>query len=995
VGVSESDHVLGRLLVEQGLVTPERLQECFDELQRLSEEGMPSRLGDVLVRRGILSPAHFQATLRVDTPQTRPVATPGSTAVPIEVAKAPPEARFGKYVRTERLGAGGMGEVWKAWDTELARWVALKFLKGGNDDEIARFKREAQLAGALSHPHIAAIHDVGETRERHWIAMQFVAGKTLRDRGGKDSRPLAGWLRDAARAVQFAHDRGIVHRDLKPDNLMIADEHLYVMDFGLARSTEGASNLSVSGFVVGTPAYMAPEQARGEKVDGRADVYALGVTLYEMQAGRPPFQAENALDLLRKAQEEEAAPLEGELGTIAAMAMEKDPSRRYASAGELADDLERWLQGEPILARRASVVYRVRKKIAKRKAILIATGVGLALAAGLWLYFAPRLDRAERYREALDRVTAFTTTVSERPERRTQAGAEAVRALEAALAVDDRQMMAWIWLGRCRRVLGQDPSECWERALAVDPASGEALLERGRQRLELYRRQRGEIDSGHTSYREAVLFSPPRPETDAEAALRRSGEADLEGARKGGVAGHLASHLEALSAFGRADYAKAEEAATLYLNRAPWDAEAFLLRARARRFLRKYDEGLEDVRRALEVEPSEPTALILRALLYRDRRKVPEAEAAAREAVAAAPRDPLAAYTLGQVLLNAERLTEAEAAYTRATDLDPRFARAWCGRGWILHSLGRMGEAEALYGRAIELDPADGVSWNRRGHLRIQRQRPEEALADLDRGTALDRFDPAAALNRGAALRQLGRDAEAEAAYTEAIRRDSLFVVAWHNRALVRAGLGRSAEAEADLTQALTVDPKFAPALMQRSRLRSVRGDFSGAAEDAAESSALQEPKGNALIQLAYALAYAGRFADSLEAFRKVVADGKLEYAHFWIWLLETRLGRREEADAALRKHRKAREKEDWFALVADFLTGGREEGALLDAAAAVDPKTDREQRCEAYFYAGMRRLLLGNDREGARALFERSVATGVTNFVEHAGSRAELQRLK
>jgi hypothetical protein len=189
----------------------------------------------------------------------------GSKPVPREVEEALPSARFGKFVRTEKLGAGGMGEVWKAWDTELNRWVALKFLKGGDDEEIARFKREAQTAGALSHPNIAAIHEVGQAHERHYIAMQYIAGQTLKSFPRSDVRTVVGLVRDAAGALQYAHEQGVIHRDVKPENLMVVSRagshHLYVMDFGLARTVEGEK--SVSGSVVGTPVYMAPEQGRG------------------------------------------------------------------------------------------------------------------------------------------------------------------------------------------------------------------------------------------------------------------------------------------------------------------------------------------------------------------------------------------------------------------------------------------------------------------------------------------------------------------------------------------------------------------------------------------------------------------------------------------------------------------------------------------------------------------------------------------------------------
>ena len=239
-------------------------------------------------------------------------ARPSPLAPPPDIASADPSSRFGKFVRTLRLGSGGMGEVWKAWDTQLSRWVALKFLKGSDDAEIERFEREAQLAARLSHPHIAAIYEVGHDQGRHWIAMQFIDGATLRGHSRADLRAIVDLVRDAARAVAVANDAGIIHRDLKPENLMVTRAgraaHVYVMDFGLARATEGASDLSVSGSIVGTPAYMPPEQARGQKADARADVWSLGATLYELLSGKKPFAGANVYETLRLVQEADPIP---------------------------------------------------------------------------------------------------------------------------------------------------------------------------------------------------------------------------------------------------------------------------------------------------------------------------------------------------------------------------------------------------------------------------------------------------------------------------------------------------------------------------------------------------------------------------------------------------------------------------------------------------------------------------------------------------------------
>jgi len=319
-----------------------------------------------------------------------------------EEPERPSGERVGRYVRTERLGAGGMGEVWKAWDTELSRWVALKFLRVDALDERARFEREAQTVARLNHPNIAAVHEIGaDPRGRPFIAMQFVAGPTLQRFPRGDRRLLVELVRDAALAVHHAHRNGVVHRDLKPSNLMVETvdgrPRVFVMDFGLAKQTDSDVSLSATGTIVGTPAYMAPEQATGrrELIGPRSDVYALGATLYELMADHPPFQASTALEVLSLIQTRDPGRLpsvERDLETIILHCLQKDPARRYPSAAALADDLARYLQGESIAARPPTAGYRLRMFVRRRKA-LVATAaaavIGTLAAVGILRYLTP------------------------------------------------------------------------------------------------------------------------------------------------------------------------------------------------------------------------------------------------------------------------------------------------------------------------------------------------------------------------------------------------------------------------------------------------------------------------------------------------------------------------------------------------------------------------------------------------------------------------------
>jgi WD40 repeat protein len=335
-------------------------------------------------------------------------------------APAAPAERIGHYELLDQLGRGGMGVVFRARDLQLNRVVALKLILTGklaSDAEVKRFRTEAGAAARLEHPNIVPVYEIGEAEGRHFFAMKFMEGGTLSERisnlPSQISNPEAALLLvKVARAVHHAHQRGILHRDLKPANILLdAAGEPGVSDFGLARLLGSEHALTHSGAIVGSPAYMAPEQARGERqLTTGADIYSLGAILYELLSGRPPFAAENTPALLRKIVEEEPAPpsrftneppsdrsadrrrvhrkskivnpVDRDLEVICLKCLEKDPAGRYASAAALADDLERWRRGEPILARPAGLAERAWKWARRRPAAAALLGVCLIGFAG-------------------------------------------------------------------------------------------------------------------------------------------------------------------------------------------------------------------------------------------------------------------------------------------------------------------------------------------------------------------------------------------------------------------------------------------------------------------------------------------------------------------------------------------------------------------------------------------------------------------------------------
>jgi serine/threonine-protein kinase len=308
---------------------------------------------------------------------------------PLPVMDGPRD--FGEYELVEVIGAGGMGVVFRARQKRLDRWVALKMIKGGDlasADERRRFRLEAGAIAQLDHPHIVPIYEVGEFEGHCYYAMKLIEGGSLDRRLSEfvaDPPAAARLVATIARAVHHAHERGVLHRDLKPSNILIDHQGQgHVADFGLAKRLGPWSDATGTGIIMGTPSYMAPEQASGKKdaVTTATDVYGLGALLYSLLAGRPPFRGDSILETIDLVRQKEPEPptrvsgrLDRDLQTICLTCLRKEPERRYGSAAALADDLDRWSAGEPIAARPISVVERA-WRWARREPL----SAGLALA---------------------------------------------------------------------------------------------------------------------------------------------------------------------------------------------------------------------------------------------------------------------------------------------------------------------------------------------------------------------------------------------------------------------------------------------------------------------------------------------------------------------------------------------------------------------------------------------------------------------------------------
>ncbi|MCO5169775.1 MAG: serine/threonine-protein kinase [Planctomycetes bacterium] len=657
--------------------------------------------------------------------------------------------KLGHYELLGELGRGGMGVVYRARDPLVGREVAVKVLQpqAADADSFARLQREAQTAGNLRHPGIVPVLAAGVERGRPYLVMELVQGESLRELLRREGRlgqaRAAGLVAELARALQHAHERGVLHRDVKPENVLLGpDGRPRLTDFGLAALQADGRRLTRDGEVVGTPCYMAPEQAVGDRaqVGPRSDVYGLGATLYELVAGQPPLAGASALSILEATVHGRITPprqlrrdLDPALEEVILKALARDPAARWSSAGALAEAVEGWAA-----ARRARPA---RGGPARGAALAVGAAAAAAVVAlGLGVV----LGRAQARGAAADEVARLTARVADLEARLAAAAASAPAEAPPARSADeaDAAPAPAPPMPRGRRpevvrlceevealVSGGDLARALEvarRAQALDPDDPPALNNVGSVLL-----AGGDAAAALGWFDRALAAHPGYGLAAANRSLARQTLGDIEGARDD-LDRALAVH--------------------------PDDARLWHRRGACRDRLGDSRGGLADLTRALELDPSA-------AATWRDRGTVRERLGDHRgamedhdRALALAPDDPVALANRGVARAHAGDLAGGAADLERALALgDPTPAHTLANLGALYQMTGDHARAVEALTRSLELDAAQPVVLTNRG---ISRGR----LGD-HRGAA---DDCARALERLPAGSQKAREAAAALAEARA-----------------------------------------------------------------------------------------------------------------------------------------------------------------------------------------------------------------------------------
>jgi serine/threonine-protein kinase len=782
---------------------------------------------------------------------------------------------LGDFRLLREVGRGGMGIVYEAEQMSLNRRVALKVIRAGewaSPEEVQRFRNEAETVALLDHPHIVPVYEVGEQDGQVYFSMKLIVGGGLAEHLGAFTgvpRTAAQLVAQVARAVHHAHQRGVLHRDLKPANILLdAEGRPHVTDFGLARRLETDSSLSQSGTIVGTPGYVPPEQTSGKKgaVTTVADVYGLGAVLYALLTGRPPFRADNVLDTLVQVREKEPESpsrlnpkVDRDLETICLKCLDKDPTRRYGSARELAEDLDRWLKGEPIQARPLGWAARLWRWCRRNPVVASLTAAAVVLlgtvAAGLTSGLIILSAKEGELREALDQAQGQEREAGRQQKRAEEYLETAYQVLdEIYLDLAENRLPRGPEIGPEDRRLLEKTLTFYEHFarqnstdLRVREKTAKAYLRVGAIQDKL-----GEYQKANAAYRQAVAAwdklvaeFPDRPEYRLQLARSYASLAWV-----GGVS--VAQGPEAEKALGKA-LALQEQMAKASPGQVEYQHDLALTHAHLGIILLKSQQFRQ-------AEEAMGRAIAIREKLAEENPRVFLYREELGESLG----------NLGMLLTEAGRLGEAEEVLRRNLKFRQKLAEdvpgspqarhfladAYQDMSRVLMQTGRL--QEALEGFRLELALREKLVAELPG-VREYQNRLLTTRSNLYANHH----------NLGNALRKKGQLDEAIAEYQEALHFNKDNHLAHNNLGNALADKGRLDEAIAEYQEAIRIKKDLSGAHYNLGNALRKKGELDKAIAEFREAIRIKKDYAEAHCNLGHALLDQGKFVDALAALKR------------------------------------------------------------------------------------------------------------------------------
>ncbi len=876
--------------------------------------------------------------------QTRPFNT--STARPID------RPNIAGYELGPELGRGGMGVVYRATQLALDRTVAIKVIRAGvhaDADDLARFRTEALAVARLQHANIAQVYDVAENDGRPFLVLEYVAG------GGLDRKLVNGPISPAdaarlteslARAVHYAHERGVVHRDLKPANVLVASEDdppdvtyssppshswthkatLKITDFGLAKLMDSEATRTQTGHLLGTPMYMAPEQAAGRHNDvGPAtDVYALGIILYECLIGRPPFQGQSPLDTLALVQHQEPVPprqmrpkVPRDLETICLKCLEKEPSSRYASAQALADDLGRFMAGKPVYARPVRFWNRgmrwLRRHPARATAVALSMVLLLAGFTALWLAVEKKAQSDRAVAKALQEAEML------RNERKWTEALAAVRRAEELLeheyfkssalrqrieeqradlklaqAVEKIQLQLGNVAGGRHELQPRRGPEHYEQALAAFGLKvGESDVDEVARRI----RSRPHVVSEQIISALDDWITAIGPDGDAKqrewlSAVVASADPDDDWRNRLRKA-RLHNDLDALKRLANDDGAVRQPVNAILLLATMLTSQGLM------------PDAVEYLRRAQLHMPGE-FWINSRLAGYCIGLQPPALEEALRYAVVAQalrPREPGPHFFVGYVMQKLGRTDDAVAAFRRAAELDPEYIAGLVYLGDKFKEKKNWPAAESIFRQALAACPDCAAAHDGLGSALLGQQRIDEAIVIQKEAVRLTPRVAEHHNNLGVIYMAAGKRDEAIAAFRKAVALDPAGSSANHNLGYLLYLKGQLDEGIVYLKAALALKPDFPVAHLNLGRAFKKLERVDDAISSFREAIRLHPAFSEAHVSLALALEAKEDRAGALAAYHDAItSDPQNPNAHCFLGLLLLKEGKPAEALTYLKK---------------------------------------------------------------------------------------------